>query len=341
MKAIAGPAMTLVLRARCASPAARVAALLAVLAAPALATDVELKNDGIVNFSSIAVQGGFVETETGAVVLSALPGEYPVTLKELRVWVDRNVGTAPTSMTARLHVWDVSTASGASPSMGSALYTSPDISLFVGAFNTWDVSAENIVLNGPFLVGCEIIDNAFIGLFQGNQPNLVTDTNGCQGGKNFVRAKQLNGSFLWQNLCSFGVSGDLGIRALVSTGSGTGQFLDLGSGLAGNFAPGLTGSGSLVGGASFQLDFANMPPSTTGTVFVGFIPLFVPFKGGVLGPDPFLLLSIPTVFGGISLPSSMPVGIPSGSSIYLQGWFPDAGGPQGVSATNVLELLTP
>ena len=314
---------------------------IALLAGVALASDVELKNDSIQSFSQVALQAGFVEGETGAAVLSAQAAQYPVTLKELRVWVDKNSGAAPSTMTVKLRVWNTSSASGSSPSLGSAVYTSPALGFTAGAFNAWDVSSANIVMNGPFLVGCEIVDNTYIGLLQGNQPNLVTDSNGCQGTRNFVYAKQLNGSFLWQGLCGFGVAGDLAIRALVSTGTGTGQFIDLGDNLAGSYMPLLNGSGSLAAGASFTLDFSGLPPGTSGPLFVGISLLSAPFKGGTLGPAPILSLAIPTITGALNLPASMPAGLPSNFPLYLQAWFPDAGGAQGADATNVLELLTP
>jgi hypothetical protein len=168
----------------------------------------------------------------------------------------------------------------------------------------------------------------------------VTDPNGCQSGKNWVR--QTNG--VWANLCSFGVSGDLAIRAtaIVGGGAGAGPIIDHGNGLAGNFAPTLSGSGSLAPAGSFDLDLAGMPPFTSGPMFFGFVLLNVPFKGGTLVPVPTLSITLPTGTGSFTLgPNTMPPAVPSNFSIYLQSWFPDAGGSQGVCATNGLQLLTP
>lgn len=39
--------------------------------------------------------------------------------------------------------------------------------------------------------------------------------------------------------------------------------------------------------------------------------------------------------------SPTPAGLPSGTSIYLHFWAPDAGAPVGVCATNALQLVTP
>jgi hypothetical protein len=311
--------------------------LLVLCLAPGAGAQTVLQNDSLVDGSVGVVQGGFVEGEIGAAVLSAQAGQYPVTLQELQVFVNKQAGVAFTTMTVELYVWDTGTIAGGSPSLGSAVYVSPQLTFIAGFFNLWDVSSANLSMDGPFTVGCRVVDTNFISIFQGNQPNLVTDNSGCQGGKNYVR--QTNG--VWANLCSFGVSGDLAIRAKVNVGGGTGQFVDQGNGLAGNFAPTLSGSGSLASGGNFTLSLAGLPGFTTTSLIVGFTPLFVSFKGGVLGPSVNLILPLATGTGALNLPASMPTGVPSMSSIYLQSWTPDPGAPAGVDATNVLQLVTP
>jgi hypothetical protein len=314
------------------------AALILLCLAPRAGAQVVLKNDSLSDGSTAVLQGGFVEQEIGAAVLSATAGQYPVTLEQLQVFVEKQAASAPPTVTVQLYVWNTATISGSSPSLASAVYVSPELSFTAGFFNAWDVGTENIVMNGPFTVGCQVIDNTFISIFQGNQPNLVTDNNGCQGGKNYVR--QTSG--VWANLCSFGVSGDLAIRAQVTTGGGgTGQFINLGNGLAGNFAPTLGGSGSLAGGANFTLALAGLPGFTTTSLVVGYTSLFAPFKGGVLGPAVNLILPLATGTGALNLPASMPPGLPSAFLIFLQSWTPDAGAPAGLDATNVLQLITP
>ncbi len=306
------------------------------LAPSAAATDVVLKNDSVVDGGQVAVQLGFVTGETGAAVLSASAGQYPVTLKDLQVFIEKSPLVAQTSMTVQLYVWSTATISGASPSLGAAVYTSPQLSFVAGGLNTWDVSASNLVMNGPFTVGCRIISTG--SQFGLHSPNMVTDTNGCQGGKNWVR--QTNGQ--WANLCSFGVSGDLVIRSTVTiAGGGTGQFINLGNGLAGNHAPVLTGSGSLAAGGNFSLTMTGLPTFTTTNVVVGFATLLAPFKGGVMGPTVDLVIPFGTGLGTVVLPATTPPGIPSGASIYVQSWTPDAGGPAGFDATNVLRCLFP
>lgn len=312
-------------------------ALLLVLAVPASAADVILKLDSLTDGATAVVQGGFVEGEAGAVILAAQAGQYPVTLKEIQVFVDKTPAVSFTSVTVQLRVWSTSTVSGGTPTLAAAAYTSPQLGFTVGAFNTWDISAANLVMTGPFLVGCTIVDTNFIGPLQGNQPNLVTDNNGCQGGKNWVR--QTNGQ--WASLCAFGVAGDLAIRVKASTGAGTGQFNSFPNGLAGNFSPSMSGSGSLAGGAGFTIALAGLPTFTTTTLIVGLGSLFAPFKGGTLGPTPDLLIPIGTGTGALNLNGSMPMGLPPNFELWMQSWTPDAGAPAGLDATNTLQLVTP
>jgi hypothetical protein len=320
-----------------ARPSALLLTALLVFSPAATSQEELLQNDSLVDGGPVAVQLGFIEGETGAAVLAADPGDYPVTIKNIQVFIDKTPLFPDTSMTVELLVWDTATISGTSPTLGSAVYTSPNLQFGAGFMNEWDIEFLNIQMSGPFTVGCRIIDSGGgLGL---TSPSMVTDTNGCQGGKNYVL--QTNG--VWANLCSFGVSGDLVIRSTVITGgSGSGQFIDLGNGLAGGAAPVLSGSGSLAPGGSFDIDLSGMPPFTQGPLFVGFIQINAPFKGGVLVPQPFLSIDLPTGFGTLTLgPNSMPPSVPSNFSIYLQAWFPDGGAPQGVDATNGLELLTP
>jgi hypothetical protein len=322
-------------------PLAVAALACAALLPAASASDVTVKNDALSDGSTAAVQLGFAANEIGAAVLNAQAGDYPLKLKELQVFIGKCPSSPGNSLTVKLYVWATSTISGSSPSLASAVYTSPNLSFTAGAFNTWNVEAQNIMVNSAFTVGCQVINpqSVFcVEVFQiGATPNLATDSNGCQGGKNWVR--QTNG--VWANLCSFGVSGDLAIRVVGISNSGNGSFVNLGGGLPGNFVPQLAGTGSLASNGNFTLSFTDLPPGQVGPLFVGFSLLGASFKGGTLLPTPDIIISLSTGPGSVSLPAVMPPGVPSGFSIYLQGWFPDAGGPMGACATNGEQLLTP
>ncbi len=225
-------------------PFLTLASLLA-LAAVAAASDITLKNDSIPESgqATVAVQGGLVPGEIAVAVLSTAAGDYPITLKNIKVFVAKQAQTAPNTMTVQLYVWSggAPTAGATTPSPAQAIYTSPQLSFQAGGWNLWDVTASNIVLNGTCLVGCKVVSTGAVGnppFFGTYQPNNVTDTNGCQAGKNFIWAKDLfTNQFSWANLCSFGASGDWGIHVDASTSAQTGSFLDLGGSLAGGFAP--------------------------------------------------------------------------------------------------------
>jgi len=217
---------------------------------------------------------------------------------------------------------------------GAPVYTSPLLGFTAGGLNSWDVSGQGLVMDGPFTVGLQIISSGQPSEL--TSPTLVTDDDGCQSDYNWAQL----GDGTWVSTCAVGFSGDLVIRALVQV-LDTGSFVDLGHALTGAFSPELAGNGSLAAGAGFDLVLDAMPPFTTGMLFVGLSRLDAPFKGGILVPQPQLGVFLPTVSGGLVLSQSMPPGLPPVTSLYLQFWAPDVGGPAGLSATNALELITP
>jgi hypothetical protein len=309
------------------------ACLLGVFAARP-AAQVELKIDSATDGSTVLLQLGFDLGETGAVVLTPAAGTS-VVVKELRVYVDKHP-TLPGNATLDgfVRLWNNANKVGGVLAPGAPVYTSPLLSFTPGALSSWDVTGQGLVMNGPFTVGFQLFASGQPGSL--TNPTLVTDNDGCQSAFNW--AQLVYGT--WVSTCAIGFSGDLVIRALVQP-IATGSFTNLGQGLAGNFAPTLTGSGSLAAGAGFQLVFAGMPPFTNGLLFVGLSVLNAPFKGGVLVPQPNLQILLPTVTGTLTLNQAMPGGVPSGTSIYLHFWAPDAGAPVGVCATNALKLVTP
>ncbi|MBM3984121.1 MAG: matrixin family metalloprotease [Planctomycetes bacterium] len=130
------------------------------------------------------------------------------------------------------------------------------------------------------------------------------------------------------------------------TFSGTGSFIDIGPGLAGvSGVPLLTGAGDLTpgSGTGFTLDVANGNPLAAGTLFVSLTQGAAPFKGGTLYTIPILAqIGVATnLFGALSLPAVIPVGIPSGTSFVTQVWLTDPAAVKGASATNGLKVVTP
>jgi hypothetical protein len=118
---------------------------------------------------------------------------------------------------------------------------------------------------------------------------------------------------------------------------------DLGNGLAGaGGTPELTGSGQLVGDSKLVLEVSGAVPSAPATLVIGLSAIDAPFKGGVLVPNPDALVGLVTSpTGAIELVAKWPLGIPSGTSMWLQTWVADAGGPKGFAATNGLRGTAP
>ncbi len=119
---------------------------------------------------------------------------------------------------------------------------------------------------------------------------------------------------------------------------------DLGFALAGTAGlPSLTGTGALAGGDPMSLDLTQARPLASVALFIGFTQLGAPFKGGTLVPAADILLTgLPTNAGGaLSLPTTWPVGLPSGLALYFQEWIVDPVGPKGVAASNGLRAITP
>jgi hypothetical protein len=118
---------------------------------------------------------------------------------------------------------------------------------------------------------------------------------------------------------------------------------NLGQGLAGaGGTPALAGKGQLVAGSQTKLEVTGAAPSAPATLIVGFTAASLPFKGGTLVPTPNVLITLATSpAGAINLTTPWPAGIPSGTSIWMQTWVSDAGGPKGFAATNGVKATTP
>jgi hypothetical protein len=125
-----------------------------------------------------------------------------------------------------------------------------------------------------------------------------------------------------------------------------GRWLDLGHALAGTHGDPVTlGLGTLIGGDPVSLTLGNALENTTAYLVIGIADLSLPFKGGVLVPDPSppgLYVPLPTgAAGTIGLAGVWPLGFPSGFVSYYQWWIVDAAGPKGFSASNALSATTP
>jgi len=118
-----------------------------------------------------------------------------------------------------------------------------------------------------------------------------------------------------------------------------------GAGLPGTFGvPELSGKGLVGAGAPGVLTIQNAHPDANTILVAGLTKLLLPFKGGVLVPEPEFLLPGLVVDdqGALSLPFTWPMGLLlPGFEIWLQIWISDPTGPQGVTASNGLHAQAP
>jgi len=107
--------------------------------------------------------------------------------------------------------------------------------------------------------------------------------------------------------------------------------------------PTLSGTGTLAAQSLNVVLTANAAPSAIAALFFSLSSTPVPFKGGTLKALPFLVLvslvTDPT--GAISLPFTMPLGVPPGTELYFQTGISDPAAVQGVSLSNALRGTTP
>ena len=107
-------------------------------------------------------------------------------------------------------------------------------------------------------------------------------------------------------------------------------------------APFLFGAGSLQDGTDFTISVHHGAPSAPGFVVLGLAALNLPFKGGVLVPQPDRIYPIVLdATGGLTATATWPHGVPAAPPMLLQAWIADAAAPAGYSATNGLSLAAP
>jgi hypothetical protein len=106
--------------------------------------------------------------------------------------------------------------------------------------------------------------------------------------------------------------------------------------------PSLTGAGTLLPSTPLTLSLMDGDPLAPVMLVVGASALHAPFKGGLLMPEPDLLLPLALDGSGkLTLQSTWPAGIPSGTPIWLQAWLPDDDGIAGYLASAPLSIGPP
>lgn len=119
---------------------------------------------------------------------------------------------------------------------------------------------------------------------------------------------------------------------------------DVGAALAaGGAAPFLQGGGALAGGTPVTLALQGAAPGGPLVLVVGLSAPGAPFKGGVMVPQPDLLLAglVADGVGALQLAGTWPDGLPTGASLWMQAWLANAAGPFGFAASNAVQATTP
>src|SRR5690606_36269059 len=107
----------------------------------------------------------------------------------------------------------------------------------------------------------------------------------------------------------------------------------------------LRGFGTLQGGQPAGFRVNGGPFLAQAYLLMGFGAANLPFKGGVLAPDPgpprVLLATTTDATGSVDLATTWPVGVPSGFQTWTQCWFVDPAAPAGFSASNAVRATAP
>ena len=116
----------------------------------------------------------------------------------------------------------------------------------------------------------------------------------------------------------------------------------LGGGMKGtDHIPNLAGTGELTAGAPGRLSVRGALPSSVSFLVAGLTAIHHPLEGGILVPDPAIVLVLSTdTEGGLDVPFTWPTGVPAEIDVWIQMWIPDAGGPFGYAATNALKMTS-
>lgn len=103
--------------------------------------------------------------------------------------------------------------------------------------------------------------------------------------------------------------------------------------------PQLVGSGPMTPLSANLLNLTNGQQNLPATLVVGLASLRAPFKGGILGPVPDIVLSSfqTGITGHIDLPFTLPHSLPPGTQFWVQFWIHNPTATFGLSASNTLQ----
>ena len=122
------------------------------------------------------------------------------------------------------------------------------------------------------------------------------------------------------------------------------QWTTLISGLPGTAGiPRLSGTGALTAGSPTSVVLTQAKPGAPAALVVGMTAANLPFKQGVLVPQPNYLIGLPALSpsGAVSVSFNWPAGLPAAFSLYWQMLVADSAGPAGFAISNALKSQTP
>ena len=276
----------------------------------------------------------FVSGEEAGSVFDVPADHYPIEILRIGVGWGSQFGGAPQSLEQSIHVYPAGL-----PNPGAPIFTLDGPALNDGFINEFDIEplpGEVIVNGGPFTVTLEFLNDNVGDPFA---PTTVHDGNGCQAGKNVIKA--IPGG--WSDVCSLGLSGDwlfhIVYRRTDCDANGTYCVLSPNSETAGA-TMGFIGSTSIA--ANDLTIFAqDVPVNKPGIFFYGPSQIAVPFGDGTRCVGGMTTRVQPPVFSDIfgntprvvdynSPPFDSGSGmIASGNTWNFQLWFRDPMGPGG------------
>ena len=141
----------------------------------------------------------FVSGEEAGVAFSVPAEMYPIQILRVGIGWGSQIGGSGEQVEQAIHIYGAGF-----PGPGIRLYTLPGPALTDGAINEFNLETQlgTVIINsGSFTVTLEFMNDNAGDPFA---PSVVHDGNGCQAGRNVVKA--IPGG--WFNACALGVSGD-------------------------------------------------------------------------------------------------------------------------------------
>lgn len=175
--------------------------LLLAPAAVVSAGETVIQNDSVIDFGDVAIQVGFAADERAASWLTATCDGDLIAIRVL--WLSF-LGGQPDIIHQAVTVWQP----GAFPMPGPVEVQLLGPVMSDGFFNDFQLVPPIPVNMGDTVV----LGFQFLNAPPALGPSLVTDTNGCQSGRNGILAIPPNS---WFDACALGVSGDFAIRGVL------------------------------------------------------------------------------------------------------------------------------